>query len=307
MSKGLSLLPVSILIVGLGLLYPMQQWIDRSSVRPSSDDEALYLASGKTIKRMSLGLDALAADVYWIRTVQYFGRKLIDSGKPLSSAATKDLRMDLLAPLLDIVVTLDPKHVPAYRFGAIFLPERDMPSAITLLERGIAENPDEWRLYQDLAYIYWQAGNTSSSEEQADNYAKSAAWFERGGNVAGAPWWMRDLAGLMKIKGGSREAARAIYMSYLTSDDPNVRGQAVERLKQLRSLDEMDAINELLARYREQTGACPSDLRVFAARLRSMNFTLDNDSMPVDPDGFAYVYDSSKCKAEPSLESTVPR
>ena len=307
MSKGVSLLPVSILIVGLGLLYPMQQWIDKSSVRPSFDDEALYLASGKTIKRMSLGLDALAADVYWIRTVQYFGRKLIDSGKPLSSAATKDIRMELLAPLLDIVVTLDPKHVPAYRFAAIFLPERDMPSAITLVEKGIAENPDEWRLYQDLAYIYWQAGNTSSGQEQADNYAKSAVWFERGGNVAGAPWWMRDLAGLMKIKGGSREAARAVYMSYLTSDDPNVRGQAVERLKQLRSLDEMDAINEFLARYRDQTGACPSDLRVFAARLRSMNFTLDDDSMPVDPDGFAYVYDSSKCKAEPSPESTVPR
>ena len=71
---------------------------------------------------MSLGLEALAADVYWIRTVQYFGRKVIDSGKPLSSAVSKDLRMDLLAPLLDIVVTLDPQHIPAYRFRQYFFP-----------------------------------------------------------------------------------------------------------------------------------------------------------------------------------------
>ena len=72
---------------------------------------------------------------------------------------------------------------------------------------------------------------------------------------------MSDIAGLMKIKGGSREAARAVYSTYLTSDDQNVRAQAIERLKQLRSLDDLDAINALLARFKEQTGACPSDLR----------------------------------------------
>ncbi len=300
-------LPAAILVVGVGLLYPMQRLIDNTLARPIVSEEALYLSSGKTIKKMSFGLDALAADIYWIRTVQYFGRKLIDSGKPLSSAATKDLRMDLLAPLLNIVVTLDPQHVPAYRFGAIFLPERDMPAAIALVEKGISENPNEWRLYQDLGYIYWQAGNASAGQDQADTYAKSAVWYEKGSDVLGSPWWMRDLAGLMKIKGGSREAARAVYSTYLTSDDDNVRGQATERLKQLRSLDEMDAINSMLARYREQIGVCPSDLRVLSSTLRSINLTLNDDLVPVDPNGFLYAYDSANCKVELALESTVPR
>lgn len=111
----------------------------------------------------------------------------------------------------------------------------------------------------------------------------------------------------MKIKGGSREAARAVYLAYLTSDDQNIRAQAVERLKQLRSLDELDAINALVGRYKEQTGACPSDLRMLASRLRSMNLTIGDDSMPLDPDGFAYVYNGTSCKAELAFESTVPR
>ena len=161
-------LPASVLVVGMGLLYPMQRWIDKTSPRASVSEETLFLSSGKSIKKMSLGLDGLAADIYWIRTVQYFGRKLIESDKPLSAGATKDIRMDLLAPLLNIVVTLDPQHVPAYRFGAIFLPERDLPAAIALVEKGISENPNEWRLYQDLGYIYWQAGNASAGEERAD-------------------------------------------------------------------------------------------------------------------------------------------
>lgn len=301
------ILPASLLVVGLGLLYPIQRWIDRTSSRATVSEETLYMPSGKTIKKMSLGFDALVADIYWIRTVQYFGRKLVESDKPLSAGATKDIRMDLLAPLLDIVVTLDPQHLPAYRFGAIFLPERDMPAAIALVEKGISENPNEWRLYQDLGYIYWQAGNNSSAQEQADSYARSAEWYEKGSNVAGAPWWMRDLAGLMKIKGGSREAGRAVYKAYLTSDDQNVRAQAIERLKELRALDEMDAINALLARYKEQTGACPSDLRVLGQRLRAMNLTVNDDSMPVDPNGFAYGYNAAKCKAELAWESTIPR
>jgi tetratricopeptide (TPR) repeat protein len=299
--------PASIVVVGLGLLYPMQRLIDSNLSGPALSQDTLYISSGKQIRKMSLGLEALAADIYWIRTVQYFGRTVIGSGKPLSSAATKDLRMDLLAPLLDIVVTLDPQHIPAYRFGAMFLPERDMPAAIALVEKGISKNPNEWRLYQDIGYIYWQAGNASSGEEQAGNYTKSAEWFDKGGAISDAPWWMRDLGGLMKIKGGSREAARAVYSTYLTSDDQNVRAQATERLKQLRSLDELDAINALLARYREQTGGCPSDLRGFASRFRSMNLAVNDESMPVDPDGLAYAYNAAKCRAELAPESSVPR
>jgi tetratricopeptide (TPR) repeat protein len=297
--------PKVVLVVGLSLLYPMQRWIDRTFPQAAISEESLYFSSGESIKKMSLGLEALAADIYWIRTVQYFGRKLFEG--PRSSAATANLRMDLLAPLLNIVITLDPQHIQAYRFGAMFLPERDLPAAIDLVERGIRENPNEWRLYQDIAYIYWQAGNASAAGMQADNYEKSAYWFEKGGQVPGAAWWMSDLAGLMRIKGGSRDAARAIYSAYLSSDDQNVRNQAIERLKQLRSLDEMDAINALLARYKEQTGVCPADLRAVASRLRSMNLTIDDDLMPVDPNGFAYAYDSGKCKAELAFESTVPR
>ena len=306
MSAAERFIPAVILIVGIGLLYPMQRRIDSATPPDTASEESLYL-SGPTIKKMSLGLEGLAADSYWIRTVQYFGRKLIDSGKPLSSAATKDIRMDLLAPLLDIVVSLDPQHLPAYRFGAIFLPERDMPAAIALTEKGIRENPNEWRLYQDLAYIYWQAGNASAGGEQSDNYAKAAEWYDKGSRVPGAPWWMRDLAGLMMVRGGSREAARAVYTTYLTSDDLNIRGQAIDRLKQLRALDELDAINAVILQYKQQTGACPADLRPLAPKFRSMKLTLNDDSIPVDPEGFAYAYDSAKCKSRLAYESTVPR
>jgi len=162
-------------------------------------------------------------------------------------------------------------------------------------------------MYQDLAYIYWQAGNDETGEKRADYYAKAAEWYDKGSEVPGAMWWMRDLAGYMKLQGGSREAARAIYESYLMSDDENVRSQALARLKQLRSLDERDAIDRALAQYREQNGKCPADLRVLAQKLRAMNLALNDESIPVDPEGFRYYLDQSDCRSKLALESPIPR
>src|SRR5689334_15239482 len=167
-------IPILILLSGLGLLYPMQRHIDQTLPQEVISDETLYL-SGDTVKRLSLGMEGLAADIYWMRTVQYFGGKLMANRESNANAgaATANIRMDLLAPLLNIVVTLDPHHISAYRFGAIFLPERDLPAAIALLEKGIRENPNEWRLYQDIGYINWQAGNATQGEQRAAFYAKA--------------------------------------------------------------------------------------------------------------------------------------
>lgn len=284
------------MLAGLGVLYPMQRWID-STTRPAIiSEETLYFSSGEKIRKMSFGLHGLLADIYWIRTVQYFGQRLLSTGKPISSN-TREIRMDLLAPLLKIVVTLDPGHIRAYRFGAIFLPERDMPAAIELLEMGIEKNPKQWHLYQDLGYIYWQSGD----------YARASEYYERGGEIEGAAFWMRDMAGLLKIKGGSRDVARQIYTRYLESEDPSIRNQATQRLNQLKMLDELDAINALLAKYKAETGSCPQSFRMIASRLHALGLTLNQEMMPVDPDDYPYTLDSSTCTAKQALDSTVPR
>src|SRR5579864_9089670 len=74
-------------------------------------DEVLYLPSGKTIKKLSLGYSSLLADIYWTRAVQYFGAQHIGSAA----------HYELLAPLLDITTDLDPNLIVAYDTGSIFL------------------------------------------------------------------------------------------------------------------------------------------------------------------------------------------
>jgi len=288
-------LPVIVLILGLGSLYPLQRWIDTNLPRPVVDEETLYLTSGDSIRRMSLGMRGLVANVYWMRTIQYFGDKLMNSDASITS--TSMIPMRLLKPMLGIVVHLDPNQVQAYRFGAIFLAERDFNAAVELLEYGFKENPDEWRLCQDLGYIYWRTGN----------YEKAAEWYARGAEVPGARGWMQSMAGLMKVKGGRREEARAIYTSYYESDDPAVKAHAYGRLKQIQALDEIDAINRVLAAYKEQTGVCPPNLQALTQKWRSMRLNLDDERNPVDPDGFPYIYDATMCAVGMNPETTLPQ
>jgi hypothetical protein len=96
-------------------LVPLSQaGIDRLAGAQRAQEEVLYLWSGEHVKRLVPGFESLAADIYWLRTVQYFGghRRFVS-----------DKRFELLRPLIDITTALDERLEIAYRYGAIFLSE----------------------------------------------------------------------------------------------------------------------------------------------------------------------------------------
>jgi tetratricopeptide (TPR) repeat protein len=188
-----------VLITGVSLSVVAQNWLDAQRRTPEAIEESLYLTSGRTLKRASLGFDGLLADLYWVRTVQYFGREL---ERQRSKSDTIDLRqMRLLEQLLAITTELDPHHIPAYRFGAFFLRYIDQEKAISFAEQGIRNNPDQWRLYQDLGFVYFREGR----------YREAGEVYRRGSRVAGAPAWMHAMAASMIAKGGDRETSREMF------------------------------------------------------------------------------------------------
>jgi hypothetical protein len=211
-----------LLIVGLAVSAAAQNWMDARRRVPAQVEETLYLNSGEAIKRASVGFDSLMADVYWIRTLLYFGREF---ERQRGANETFDVsQLKLLEPLLNITVELDPRLLAAYRFGAVFLPEINAESAVRFVELGVRNNPGEWRLYQDLGFVHWRR---NQFREAADAYA-------RGAKLPGAPAWMRPMSALMLAKGGDRETAREMFRRlHEESDDPFVKQVSEEQLKLL--------------------------------------------------------------------------
>ncbi len=232
-------------------------------------EEVLYFNSPKVVKRLSLGYGGLLADIYWTRAVQYFGSRHL----------TQISDYKLLAPLLEITTALDPKLMVAYEFGASFLGPKppdgagQPDKAIALLEGGIRNNPDDWRLYYDLGFIYYM---------DLKDYARAAEAFERGTHVPKAHPFLRVMAAQMAQHAGEIQTARILWQAtYANTKDEMIRQNAVAHLRALEVDEGVTELEKMVATYAEKTGRLPSSFKqlIDAGMLKGV---------PLDPDGKAY-------------------
>lgn len=286
---------VVVLIAGLAASIALSRWLDahRTDGAQQFAETELYL-SGPAAKRLTLAFSGLAADWYWMRSLQYVGRKIINHQDShngqfvLSDLSSLDLR--LLASLLDVATTLDPQFIPVYEYGAVILPEVNHEQAISLLNKGIAANPSSWRLRQHLGYIYWQRGE----------YAKAAEVYAAGAKLSGAPAWMTAMSARLQADAGSRDAAREMYQRlYETSDDKNVKEMVIAHLMRLASLDEREVITGAINEFRTSTGRCPASWRDLLPFFRGRTLRVDpSNGTPVDPSGVAYRLRNDGCAVD---------
>jgi len=293
---GLLLLTI---LIGLGSVVGLSRWLDshQPPIDHKIEEEQLYL-TGATAKRISLGFNGLAADWYWMRSLQYVGRKILDFPENIPIDSLGQLDLKLLAPLLDTATTLDPEFLEPYQYAAVVLPDIDLQQAIRITEKGIAANPSSWRLYQHLGYIYWQ---------QKDFQAAADA-YDKGSKLPGAPAWMEAMKAKMATEGGSRDLAREIYgRMYEQSSDDKVKEMARRRLLQLDSLDQRDVLKKVLSAYQVRAGRCPSSWNEIEPVLRALRMNVDSNGAPLDPSGTAYVLVDANCDVDVDRKSEIPR
>ena len=301
MRRSLTKVDVLLLLIvlfGLAGVVGVSRTIDsqRSVASSTVTEDQLYL-KGATVKRVSLGFNGLAADWYWMRSLQYVGRKVLSNGQGLQLDNLGTLNLKLLAPLLDISTTLDPQFLEPYEYAAIVLPGIDVQEAKRITKKGIAANPSSWRLYQHLGYIYWQQ----------QDYEMARETYREGAKLPGAPAWMEAMQARMAVEGGSRDTAREIYQRmYEQAGDEKVKEMARRRLLQLKSFDERDGLRRLMSVYKTQSGKCPSSWADLAATLRALRIPIDSSGAPFDPTGVPYVMLADKCDVETDRQSEVP-
>ena len=188
------------LAFALLLLAPLVPWsqskIEARLGSYRAQEEVLYLWTGEQVRNLFPGFEGLAADIYWLRTVQYFGgQRGFAEGK----------RFELLRPLIEITTTLDPRLEIAYRYGAVFLCEHPPTGAgrpregIEVLEKGVRSLPDSWRLRQDLGFFLFL---------YLKDAPRAAQVLEDAAELPGAAFWLRMLAADLLQRGGERAARR---------------------------------------------------------------------------------------------------
>ena len=283
MSGQVRALVVVLALAGVALAAGVLHARETAYALPAVTDRLLYLKSGKAADRLMLSFDALAADVYWIRAIQHYGRDLKDR--------RRSGRFELVEPLLDLTTTLDPHFLIAYRFGAVFL-AMELPNgpgradlAIRLLEKGVAANPTRWQLAHDLAFVhYFHTGD----------FLAASDWFERGAAMPLAPKWLAPLAANTRALGGNRQGARQMLFELRGADEEYIRKVAERTLLQLDALDAIDQLQAVVDRFMTSEQRYPANWGELISHRMLAGVPADSQQVP-----FAYDPETGRVSLSP--------
>lgn len=277
------------IVILAGAVVTAQRLVDHrlGMFRPHRDAARLW--SAEQVKALTPGFQDLMADLYWLRTVQYFGgqRAYAESGD-----------FALVAPLVEIATTLDPRFEIAYRYGALFLAEPKPYGAgqprqgLRLLEKGVRADPENWRLRQQLGFFHFIYLHDALTAARILNEASA---------IRGAPLWLKTLAARVASEGGHREASRAMWKAIFDeATEGPIKENARTNLAVLKALDGRDALQEAARRFEATTRRTP-------ASLEELVSTLALGAVPADPSGVPYVYDAASGVVEVSPASRLYR
>jgi tetratricopeptide (TPR) repeat protein len=270
------------------MIKPVQDGFEARIGEPEPELDLLYFSSPSAVKRIALGYDSLLADFYWMRAIQYYGRR--------EEADKRPVRFKNLFTLFDITTTLDPNMMDAYRTGSMFLGEPEPVGAgqpqqsLKLLDKGIAAHPQNWELRYDKGFVYYL---------YLKDYQKAGEVWMGASKLPTAPYWMSGLAAMSLSKGGAIEVAIALWQrQYQETHRADVRENARNHLLSFQVARDLATLESLIARYKTKTGAFPPNLPE-VNRGRTHRFAT------VDPLGTPYGYDPDNGNVWLSLDTKI--
>jgi hypothetical protein len=265
-----------IFLVSAALLKPAQDGLERRLVDLGPEPDLLYFNSPSVLKRMALGYDQLLADIYWMRVIQYYGRR--------EEADKRPVRYKNLAALLEITTTLDPDLMDAYTAGTTFLSEPEPAGAgqpeeaLKLLDKGIRAHPQEWRLWYEKGFVYYL---------YLRDYPNAGASWRAGSQLATAPYFLGPLSAAAFTKGGAIEVALALWKTqYRESSRADVRENARNHILSIEVAQDIWSLERLLEKYKAKTGKFPQSLQELAHGKK-------HDYKLEDPLGTPYSYNAA--------------
>jgi hypothetical protein len=277
------ILPLAVGILCLAGLYGLHLRLDNLKASIPKAQRFMALPQGDFLRVLSLGYRQVVADLLWLQTVQMMGEKTVskESGRWIFHA-------------LDVATTLDPKFVVAYEAGGIALCTMVvLPDASNaLLEKGMRNNPEEWKLPFMLGINYY-------FEFQDD--AKAAHYIAQASRLPGAPEYLARLAA--RLYASAREPQTAIDLLaqvYEHTTDDNVKRVLEQRVKELVVERDIQIMEVALGSYVQQHNKRAEGLEdLVAAGLLP--------AIPTEPFGGAYLYDRTTQSIRSSMAKTSPK
>ncbi len=244
-------------------------------------EDMLYLPSGKFLKGAALSYDEMLADLFWIKTIGYYG-----------GHSKNDHDYKWLNNIITATTTLDPFFQYPYEFGGVILSTEmnEVDNSIAILKKGMENVPKtHWRywyfpFYIAFNYMYYK-----------NDYKTAAQYLQIASECQGSPTYLPLLTARLYANTDSSEIAIPFLIEMIESSKNNEQKiQLKTRLNELISLRNIKFLENAKNKYNSIFHKYPDKLDL----LISEGIIT---SIPDDPMGKGY-YISDK---DYSIKSTV--
>jgi Flp pilus assembly protein TadD len=153
-------------------------------------EELSYYPSGQHLRLATLGQDESAADLAWLRAVQYYGEH-----------RNTDNRFERMPHVFDILTTLAPRFIPPYVFGGFALAQEggDFGQAEALMLKGLEANPTSGRLAFELGFLYYVRPGGRDLRRAADYFEQASRQPDSPAAAARFAAFAREHAGDLRL------------------------------------------------------------------------------------------------------------
>ena len=167
----------------------------RALPRPQPLEELSYYPSGRHLEVAALGHAETAADLAWLRAVQYYG-----------AHRSTDNQFIRMGHVFDILTSLAPGFEPAYVFGAFALAQegQDFAHAERLMRKGLEHNPRSASLAFQLGFLYYVRPGER-------DLGRAAEYFEQASRQPDGPPQSARFAAYARQNSGDLEVARQLW------------------------------------------------------------------------------------------------
>jgi len=205
----------------------------------------------RTLSVLSLNHGTAAADLAWLKTIQYIG-----SGSEEDFAR----KAPIIRSYAEVATDFDPRYFTVYWAVATVLTAyaESAEGSNALCRKGLRNLGPRWELFAIQAY--------NAFFLERDSYQASEL-YARAAQIPGAPRFLSSLAGRARTLASGPDAAIAMLQSLLPTLPPGPqREDALDRIRLAEREKLLMAWDEACQAFLEETGRLPSSPEVLVQR-----------------------------------------
>jgi hypothetical protein len=217
----------------------------RAFDRVATNEDRYYLPPATWLRAFSVGYNEAAADLVWITTIVYFGERAVFATKGAAHPADAEepASAQYTVNYLAVVTSLDPRFRGAYQDGSRLtmyhkgrITRSTVDMAIELLERGIAEFPDDGAMTFSLGFLYYyelEPFLAAGSEQRKHAKAEGTELIARSASLPGTPPYVSLLSSTLLRREGLDDLVIEHLRAMLVQEtDPEIRASLEAQLRQ---------------------------------------------------------------------------